>query len=135
MSQIHVAVGVIVQKQQVFIALRKPEQHQGNLWEFPGGKVEAGESAFQALKREIKEELAIDIHSAEPLISISHDYGDKTVLLDVWWSDAFDGTPIGQEGQITKWVDISALHQYEFPAANKAIIESIQQQLNTTQAF
>lgn len=135
MSQIHVAVGVIVQKQQVFIALRKPEQHQGNLWEFPGGKVEVGETVLQALKREVKEELAIEIHSAEPLITISHDYGDKTVLLDVWWTDAFDGTPTGQEGQITKWVDISTLHQYEFPAANTAIVESIQQQLNTTQAF
>nr|WP_320167030.1 8-oxo-dGTP diphosphatase MutT [uncultured Methylophaga sp.] len=134
MSQIHVAVAVIVQQKEVLIALRKPDQHQGNLWEFPGGKVESGETVQQALTREIKEELAIDILRAEPLIEHSHDYGDKSVLLDVWWIDAFDGTPTGHEGQTIKWVDIEALDHYEFPAANKIIVTAIQQQLNTTQA-
>jgi 8-oxo-dGTP diphosphatase len=135
MKQIHVAVAVIVQNQQVLIALRKPEQHQGNLWEFPGGKVEAGETVQQALKREVREELAIELHTMESLAKVSHDYGDKSVLLDVWWTDSFNGTPIGQEGQIIKWADMSALNQYEFPAANTVIVESIQQQLNTRQAL
>ncbi len=135
MSQIHVAVAVILQQKQVLIALRKPDQHQGDLWEFPGGKVEHGETGFHALVREIKEELAIEIKDATPLIQHSHDYSDKSVLLDVWWSDTFDGTPTGHEGQTIKWVDISALDQYDFPAANKVIVESIQRQLNTTQAI
>ena len=129
-----VAVGVIWKNGKILISKRRENGLLGGLWEFPGGKVESGETVQQALTREIKEELAIDILRAEPLIEHSHDYGDKSVLLDVWWIDAFDGTPTGHEGQTIKWVDIAALDYYEFPAANKIIVTAIQQQLNTTQA-
>jgi 8-oxo-dGTP diphosphatase len=127
MKTVHVAVAVIVdQQQQVLIALRKPEQHQGGLWEFPGGKVEPNESVFDALRREINEELSLQINSAEPLIKIEHQYSDKSVLLDVWWVDQFVGTAIGNEGQAIKWCDISQLHLQSFPAANDAIVSAVQ---------
>jgi len=129
MELIHVAVGLILKDQQVLIALRKPEQHQGGLWEFSGGKVEAGESVFEALSREIHEELNVTVVSAVPFTQVTHDYGDKSVLLDVWQVEQFSGVPQGREGQLIKWSDIATLHQQSFPAANEAIVQAIQQKL------
>jgi len=127
MSSVHVAIAVIVNEQkQVLIALRQSHQHQGGLWEFPGGKVEAGESIEAALEREIKEELGIEIANATPLIEIRHDYNDKSVLLDVWSTTQFNGVPQGSEGQMIQWCEIAALRDFEFPAANKPIINAIQ---------
>ena len=78
---VHVAVAIVVNsKQEVLLALRHAHQHQGNLWEFPGGKVELNEPIHDALVREIQEELGLLITSAEPFIEILHDYSDKSVL-------------------------------------------------------
>lgn len=125
-SMVHVAVGVIVNSNgNILIAKRPDNSHQGGLWEFPGGKVEPGESLFAALKRELYEELAIDVIATEPLIKIRHDYGDKQVLLDVHKVVEFSGQPLGNEGQPIQWVATADLHQYEFPAANRPIISAI----------
>ncbi|MDO7667749.1 MAG: NUDIX domain-containing protein, partial [Pseudomonadota bacterium] len=78
---IHVAVATIVNADnEVLLALRQAHQHLGNLWEFPGGKVEADETVYAALKREIWEELAITVIAAKPLLTVSHDYDDRSVL-------------------------------------------------------
>ena len=125
-KQVHVAVAAIINKQQqVLLGFRKADQHQGNLWEFPGGKVESGETTYEALLREINEEVGLKITTAEPLIEISHDYGDKAVLLDVWRVSDFSGEPLGQEGQCLRWCDITDLDANEFPAANVAIIQAL----------
>jgi 8-oxo-dGTP diphosphatase len=125
-SVVHVAVGVIVNANgDILIAKRPDNSHQGGLWEFPGGKVELGETLFEALKRELHEELAIDIGPTEPLIKIRHDYGDKQVLLDVHKVRGFTGKPVGNEGQPVEWVAPGDLHRYEFPAANRPIISAI----------
>ena len=124
---VHVAVGVILNAAgEVLIAQRSQAQHQGGLWEFPGGKVEAGESIQGALMRELREELGIDVHSSRPLITIPHEYKDKRVLLDVHLVDNFSGEPLGLEGQPVLWVSKCRLAFYEFPAANKPIISAIQ---------
>lgn len=123
---VHVAVGVILNDQgKILIAKRPDKVHQGGLWEFPGGKVEQGESLFDALKRELHEELAIDITATDPLIKIRHDYGDKIVLLDVHKVTHFTGNARGNEGQPILWVAPESLHDYEFPAANRLIITAI----------
>jgi 8-oxo-dGTP diphosphatase len=123
---VHVAVGVIVGDDgSVLIAKRSDNVHQGGLWEFPGGKVEAGETLLNALKRELFEELAINVLEAEPLIKIRHDYGDKIVLLDVQKITRFTGEPNGNEGQPIQWVAPSQLANYKFPAANFPIITAI----------
>lgn len=125
---VHVAVGVIVDNQQRLLIARRPQHaHQGGLWEFPGGKVEAGESVQQALARELHEELGIQASGFRPLLEIRHDYGDKAVLLDVWWVEAFRGEACGQEGQPVRWVSAAELAGLAFPAANRAIIEAIEQ--------
>ena len=123
---VNVAVGVIKKNNAIFICKRADEQHQGGLWEFPGGKVEANESVFAALKRELTEEVGITIHSSSQLMVIEHDYGDKCVKLDIHVVSNFSGEAHGAEGQPSEWVNISELTHYEFPAANAEIIEKLQ---------
>ena len=107
---------------RVLIARRPLDKHQGGLWEFPGGKIEPGETAEAALGRELQEELGIQVRAARPLIRIHHEYPDKQVLLDVWEVTAFDGEPHGAEGQPLAWVRPQDLPAYEFPAANRPIV-------------
>lgn len=124
---LHVAVGVVRDAQnRVLIAQRANHQHQGGLWEFPGGKVESGEDVKQALSRELLEELGIHVESASPLITIPHHYADRSVLLDVWEVKRFHGNPQGREGQPIKWVLPDQLSHYSFPAANKPILRAIE---------
>ena len=123
MKRVHVAAAVIRGTDgRILIARRADTQHQGGLWEFPGGKVEAGESVSAALSRELKEELGIDVTSARPLITVKHDYPDKHVLLDVWEVSAFTGEPCGVEGQPLAWVSQRDLASYAFPEANRPIV-------------
>lgn len=131
-KRVHVAVAVIRNKihpgaSQILITQRAKDAHQGGLWEFPGGKVEASETVQQALGRELEEELGITIEqeTLEPLIQIRHDYPDKHVLLDVWFVDDFSGEPYGREGQPLQWVGADELHTYAFPAANLPIIRAV----------
>lgn len=127
MKQVHVAVGVIVSDQDVFLTRRLPNAHQGGKWEFPGGKVESDESVAQALHRELQEEIAIDTLACAPLIKIAHDYGDKQVLLDVFIVDQYQGEPAAQEGQEEGWFSIGDLRNLDFPAANVQIIDALEQ--------
>ncbi len=124
---VHVAVGVVFHPDgKILIARRAADAHQGGLWEFPGGKVDAGETIHQALQRELYEELDIQVETTEPLIQIRHDYADKSVLLDVHKVLSFSGQARGVEGQPIRWVDMSELTDFDFPAANKPIITALQ---------
>ena len=128
MKVVHVAVAVIERGNDILIAHRPGHVHQGGLWEFPGGKVESGETVQQALKRELNEELGIDIdlnNGIQPLLRIRHNYSDKSVLLDVWKVTSFSGKAKGMEGQPVKWVGKHLLTGYSFPEANKPIISAI----------
>lgn len=123
---LHVAAAVIYNPQgRVLIARRPLNKHQGGLWEFPGGKVEADETARQALDRELFEELSIQVTAAQPLIQIPYEYPERHVLLDVFSVTAFKGEARGCEGQPLAWIDISELTHYPFPAANQPIIDCI----------
>ena len=85
MDAVNIAVALITNEDnEILITQRPMDVHLGGLWEFPGGKVEQGETIYQALVREIKEELTIDILSAEPFRVVCHDYSDKSVCLHVW---------------------------------------------------
>ncbi len=122
-NQIHVAAAVIINARgEVLISLRHAHLHQGGLWEFPGGKVEASEDVYTTLVRELHEELGVTVRAARPLIRIPHAYPDKQVLLDVWQVTAFDGEPQGREGQSIRWVSPEQLPNFAFPAANYPIV-------------
>ncbi|MGM0525284.1 MAG: 8-oxo-dGTP diphosphatase MutT [Pseudomonadota bacterium] len=128
---VHVAVGVIEnEKGEIFIAQRLPEQHQGGKWEFPGGKVEPGETVQQALTRELKEECNIEVLDSAPLTVVEHQYKDKRVLLDVWWVLKYSGQVKQLEGQQWLWADIAQLDAFQFPDANQPIVERLMDTLN-----
>ncbi|MDQ2075097.1 Nudix family hydrolase [Marinimicrobium sp. ABcell2] len=123
---VHVAVGVLEDELgRVLIARRPDHVHQGGLWEFPGGKVDPGETLDLALRRELWEELGIQVQATEPLIQIRHHYPDKSVLLDVHKITRFEGEPHGNEGQPVQWVKPHRLREYRFPAANVPIISAL----------
>ena len=127
LKRISVAVGVLVDTHgRILITRRAKNAHQGGLWEFPGGKLELGESVFEALRRELSEELGTDIVSSTPLMTLEHDYQDKQVLLDIHLVREWRGEPRGLEGQPLAWVPAEALTNYAFPAANDAIVARLQ---------
>jgi len=123
MQAIVVAVGVLIDAEgRVLVARRAPDTHQGGFWEFPGGKVEAHESVGDALKRELEEELGIQIEGSEPLMAVEHDYGDKQVRLDVHRVMHWQGEPRGLEGQPLAWQFPVDLGDWPFPDANTPIL-------------
>ena len=123
---VHVVIGIILNaEQQVLIAQRLPHQEKGGMWEFPGGKVEANETAFEALQRELKEEIGIEVIEAEAWTKVTYHYPHKSVLLDTWMVKKFIGTPVGAEGQPIRWKAISELGELEFPEGNRLIIEKL----------
>lgn len=144
-KHIHVAVGVIFDCPQelankgegkILIAKRAEHQHQGGFWEFPGGKVEAGESVQIALQRELEEELGLisSVDDMAPIMTIPFEYPDKSILLDVWavyntsnflTTSTNESTVLGKEGQPLIWVKQADISNYEFPLANKPIIETL----------
>lgn len=127
MKTIEVVAGIIFNRDQteVLLALRKPEQHQGDRWEFPGGKVDSGETYHQALVRELDEEIGISVKQCRARAVVEHTYSDKRVRLHFWDVTDFDGEPDGCEGQLLKWVALSELNDYQFPDANKVIVDAL----------
>jgi 8-oxo-dGTP diphosphatase len=122
-SMVHVVVGIILNaEKEVLIAQRLPHQEKGGMWEFPGGKVEKDESAFDALKRELQEEIGIETINAEPWTQVEYHYPHKSVLLDTWLVTEFNGTPVGAEGQPVRWSSAINLSELEFPEGNRPII-------------
>ena len=128
----HKIIGVAViwnDKQQILIDRRRPEGTMGGLWEFPGGKIEAGETVEECIKREIDEELAIDIEVGEHLITIDHDYAKLRVTLAVHECSHLKGVPQPLECDEIRWVNLEQLEQFNFPAANFQIIAALQQKV------
>ncbi len=123
---LHVAVGVIVRDDgAILLSRRDPAAHQGGKWEFPGGKLEPGESVEEALRRELEEELGIVPLAARPLIRIPWRYPDLDVLLDVWRVERFRGEPTGREGQPIAWFTADALNELDLPAANRPVVAAV----------
>ena len=132
MNRIKVAAGIILrqlpnQKQQVLIAKRPHDKHQGGLWEFPGGKVEPKETSEQALSRELLEEINISVLKSEFFQQIDFDYFDKKVSLSFYSISEFSGEPKGLEGQETQWVFVDDLERYDFPPANQEVVAKLQE--------
>lgn len=125
--RVHVAAAAIISSdgEKALIARRPSNVDHGGLWEFPGGKLAPYETGLEGLKRELHEELGVEIKRAQPLIRIHHEYADKHILLDVWQVHEFSGEPFGREGQAIRWVPLDELVNYPFPAANLPILQAV----------
>jgi len=122
-----VAAAVIRDDQgRVLINQRPPGKPMAGKWEFPGGKINAGETVRQALARELHEELGIELAQDRPLIEVSHDYGERRVNLHVREVLAYSGVPEGLEDQPLQWIDARALADVDLLAANTPIVRAVQ---------
>src|SRR5690348_4098342 len=114
-----VACALIDTDGRVLIAQRPSQKAMAGLWEFPGGKIEAGETAEEALIRELREELSIEVKEAclAPFTFASHTYPDFHLLMPLYVCRRWNGTPVAREHQAIKWVRPKDLPQYPMPPA------------------
>ena len=126
MRRIEVAVGVVYNSAgEVLVGQRVVKDQYFEKWEFPGGKLERGETAQQALVREFREETGIHIKASSPLMLVGHDYPDRHVRLHVHTISEFDGDACALEGQALKWVPIIELDQFDFLQGNQIILDRL----------
>lgn len=111
---IQVACGVLQRADgTVLLAQRPVGKIAAGKWEFPGGKIEDGEDAAAALRRELREELGIELRCAEPLLCFRHDYHDRSVVLDTWRVLDWHGEPQGHEGQALRWLPPAQAQRFD----------------------
>ncbi len=127
MKRIHIVAAVIFNQEQsqIFITKRPDDKHKGGFWEFPGGKVEVGESIEQAMVRELEEEIGITVTEQALFEHLEYDYPEKSLKFDFITVTNFSGQPYGREGQQGEWVSIADLANYQFPEANVPILERV----------
>ncbi|MEM7358561.1 MAG: 8-oxo-dGTP diphosphatase MutT [Pseudomonadota bacterium] len=126
MKRIEVAVGVIFNDRgEVLIGQRTVADEYLGKWEFPGGKLEAGESVEHALVRELREELGITVMNSNHLLILDHDYPDRQVRLHVRTVDSYQGQPVSAEQQALQWIEPEALQGIDFLAGNQPIIQKL----------
>ena len=111
--QIVVAAGILRDAAgRILIAQRPAGGHVAGFWEFPGGKLNPGESPAEALFRELREEIGVSVEAATPFMAYRHDYPERSVELHVFLVERYTGDPRGVEGQPLRWVSVA-----DFPSA------------------
>jgi 8-oxo-dGTP diphosphatase len=113
---------------RVLIAQRPAGRHLAGRWEFPGGKVHPGECERQALARELREELGIEVAAARPFMRLRHAYPDRNVELSLWIVERFHGAPQSLDTQSLKWVVPEALAHEDMLEADRPFIEALRTQ-------
>ncbi|MEM9172449.1 MAG: 8-oxo-dGTP diphosphatase MutT [Pseudomonadota bacterium] len=127
---IRVAAGVLRRNRQVLIAQRLDGQHGAGLWEFPGGKLEPGESPEHALERELLEELGVVVTGPIKLREYTYTYPERHIHFTFFLIDDWQGEPRGAEGQAVRWVEIDQLQRVEWLPANISIMASLAEHLD-----
>ncbi|MEO0996641.1 MAG: 8-oxo-dGTP diphosphatase MutT [Pseudomonadota bacterium] len=124
---VQVAAGILLDDaDKVLIAERLPgAAHGAGYWEFPGGKVEPGETALAALRRELAEELRIAIGPAEPFMQLSHRYPERHVAIDFWLIRRWDGDVRPCDGQRLAWVDLDGLERARLLPADAPVVTAL----------
>lgn len=111
---VEVAVGVLLKKNEGILLAQRPEgKPYAGYWEFPGGKIEAGETLFEALKRELSEEIDIQILDAKEFLTIEHDYPHAYVRLHICLVNSWHGEVKGLENQATAWLSLDDIDKFE----------------------
>jgi mutator protein MutT len=128
MRKIDVVAAIIRRNGKILITKRLKDAHLGGLWEFPGGKVEAGESFEAALQREIEEELGVQIVVGGEFFTTEHDYPNKSVRLHFFGCTLVEGQPQSLGVSDFQWVDPQELPNFEFPPADVELIRRLQSQ-------
>ena len=132
---IHVVAGVLTDgADRVLLAQRPEGKHLAGGWEFPGGKLEPGETRYAALVRELKEELGIEVVAARPLIRARHQYPTREILLDVWVVSEYRGEPAGLDGQALRWCARADLPAAQLLPADRPIVTALRLPARLTQA-
>jgi 8-oxo-dGTP diphosphatase len=122
----HVMAGLMIGGDgRVLLAERPKGKHLAGFWEFPGGKLEPGERPLEALARELREELGIDLQSAEPLIRVPWTYDDRSLVLDAWRVDRWHGAPQSLEGQALQWCHPMAIDPERMTPADRPILQAL----------
>ena len=126
MKHLHVAAGILRDASgRVLITERRCDGPYNGLWEFPGGKIDAGEDPTTALARELAEEIGITITASRPFQDLYFRYPDRTVDLEFFLVTSWRGDPIGLEGQRLRWLLPSELDKDELLPADKPVIEAL----------
>jgi mutator protein MutT len=122
-----VAAAIICQQGKILLTRRRLDADQGGLWEFPGGKQEAGEMIEQCLRRELKEEIDVSVGMLWPFLVLCHRYPEKKVELHFFTCSLDQGTPKALGCLEMAWVSPHELRSYEFPAADQLVLQKILQ--------
>lgn len=127
MTTLEVVAGALVDAAgRILIAQRPHGKALAGRWEFPGGKLAAGEDAYAGLVRELREELGVEVRSAERLTRYAHAYPDRVVWLDLWVVADWAGEPRGLDGQAIKWVEPADLDGEDLLEADRPIVAALQ---------
>ncbi len=130
MQCIEVVAGLLVRDDCILVQQRPAHKHQGGLWEFPGGKMDPGETQFQALERELAEELGLTSLSGIHFHTEDHRYDDLRVILHFWLVNEFTNEPWPQEDQPLLWQPIQELPDLPMPAADVPVVHRIRSELS-----
>jgi len=122
---IDVAAALLFRDGRVLLAQRRPAGHQGGLWEFPGGKREPGETFADCLRRELREELGIEVEVGESVERITHDYPDRTVHLEFFRCALVANEPRPLSCQDLAWASPTELARYTFPEADAKLVDKL----------
>ena len=125
-NHFHVAAGILRDTAgRVLISERLCDGPFNGLWEFPGGKIGAGESAADALQRELAEEIGVTVTAAQPFMELHHKYPDRTVDLEFFLVTGWRGEPAGLEGQGIRWVVLEKLEPEDLLPADAPVVEAL----------
>ena len=123
---VRVAAAVILRPDgRVLLAQRPPGKAYAGYWEFPGGKLEPGETCAHALVRELREELGVDVVRAERVLELRHEYPERHIELSMWRVGEYRGMPEPRDGQALKWVRLEDLEYEDLLEADRPIVQAL----------